>query len=308
MLRKLVSLATILAASMFATAVAAQDAAGTKSNSPAGIAGGAPCQGTFQIAAKTYKLSHAVAYRHTVSDDEMISVLLSSVAIPAEKLKASLMEKGSDSGFIFFQPHVTVTFDASGKAIYLNSWADNRSFSISGPDVDGQLTEAKGRVRGEIKMTRDKGEDRKSLDAQFDLPLLVVPRPAAKPAPKEKPSTDDPSSKPDAPNRPALNVHELPLPKDAARFEYKKLVEQMSYESQSDVKTLAAFLAKQLSAQGWTSDDSDLITPKSAILNRKRGSAELTIFVKPAAQGSKVAIMSSGLSWDEPPRGEVKEK
>ncbi|HEV3005027.1 MAG TPA: hypothetical protein VGX78_11230 [Pirellulales bacterium] len=38
---------------------------------------------------------------------------------------------------------------------------------------------------------------------------------------------------------------------------------------------------------------------KSAILNRTRGAAKLTIFVKPAAEGSTVTIMTEGLDWEE---------
>jgi hypothetical protein len=42
-----------------------------------------------------------------------------------------------------------------------------------------------------------------------------------------------------------------------------------------------------------------LITPASSILKRKRGDAELTIFVKPDSAGSEVKIFTEGLSWDE---------
>jgi hypothetical protein len=58
-------------------------------------------------------------------------------------------------------------------------------------------------------------------------------------------------------------------------------------------------LAANLKAQGWTKDGSDLVTPASSILKRKRGDAELTIFVKPENGGSNVKIITEGLSWDE---------
>jgi hypothetical protein len=38
--------------------------------------------------------------------------------------------------------------------------------------------------------------------------------------------------------------------------------------------------------------------PASSILKRKRGDAELTIFVKPENGGSEVKIFTEGLSWD----------
>ena len=100
------------------------------------------------------------------------------------------------------------------------------------------------------------------------------------------------------PAAPGLNVKDLALTKDASDFEYKALVEQMSFKSKLPVKSACAELARNLKGQGWTNDGSDLITPNSSILKRKRGKAELTIFVKPANGGSQVSIMSEGLSWD----------
>ncbi len=65
------------------------------------------------------------------------------------------------------------------------------------------------------------------------------------------------------------------------------------------MKSVCTELAANLKAQGWTKDGSDLITAASSILKRKRGDAELTIFVKPADGGSQVQIFTEGLSWDE---------
>jgi hypothetical protein len=65
------------------------------------------------------------------------------------------------------------------------------------------------------------------------------------------------------------------------------------------VKAVCAELTANLKAQGWTNEGSDLITPASSILKRKRGDAALTIFVKPEEGGSRVQIFTEGLSWDE---------
>ena len=45
-----------------------------------------------------------------------------------------------------------------------------------------------------------------------------------------------------------LKAKSLPLPTDAANVEYKELVEQITYQSRTDVQSLAAFLAKGLAA------------------------------------------------------------
>ncbi len=65
------------------------------------------------------------------------------------------------------------------------------------------------------------------------------------------------------------------------------------------MKSVCAELSANLKTQGWTKEGSDLITPASSILKRKRGNAELTIFVKPENGGSQVQIFTEGLSWDE---------
>ena len=65
------------------------------------------------------------------------------------------------------------------------------------------------------------------------------------------------------------------------------------------MKSVSAELAANLKVQGWTKEGSDLVTPSSSILKRKRGDAELTIFVNPENGGSKVKMLTNGLDWDE---------
>jgi hypothetical protein len=80
---------------------------------------------------------------------------------------------------------------------------------------------------------------------------------------------------------------------------YKALVEHVLFKSKANVKSVCAELSANLKVQGWTKDGSDLITPASAILKRKRGDAALTIFVKPENGGSEVKMFTEGLAWDE---------
>jgi hypothetical protein len=96
-----------------------------------------------------------------------------------------------------------------------------------------------------------------------------------------------------------LKAKDLALTKDASYVEYKALVEQLGFKSNTNVKSACGELSANLKAQGWTKEGSDLITPASAILKRKRGHAELTIFVKPDGGGSGVKMMTEGLAWEE---------
>ena len=89
------------------------------------------------------------------------------------------------------------------------------------------------------------------------------------------------------------------MTKDATDVEYKAVVGHVLFKSKSDVKAVGTELTANLKAQGWTKEGSDLITPASSILKRKRGDATLTIFVKPENRGSDVKIFTEGLSWDE---------
>jgi hypothetical protein len=117
-----------------------------------------------------------------------------------------------------------------------------------------------------------------------------------------KDSDDDDDDNDDAAGQPkeaGLNVKDLALTKDASDIDYKALVEQLGFKSKANVKSACAELSANLKVQGWTKQGSDLITPASAILKRKRGAAELTIFVKPAGGGSEVKMMTEGLDWGE---------
>ena len=422
-----------------------------------------PAEGTLLVGAKTYKLAHAVAYRTKQFDEEVIAVVLSDKAIPADKLQKALHKDGSDDSFFLFQPHVKLTFGKDGEIQSTNAWADNTSISVSGGGLRGEMKLEQGRVHGKASLEVDgEGQLKRSFDLKFDVALLgaesppdpkpsaadkpagpvkptvsgvfkgngkearlafvsalpaepfndqpviqlvftekdhskekkpdfkaafgdfgsallikvqedgdiigcevahaahekrpfsslgeiktedfhigggkiegtittggeveafdqkwevnikfVAPLPAsAKPAasqtaatdkPKPRVPTPDPEPKPEpkpAPKPAAgqLNVKDLAIPKDATDVEYKKLVEHIGFKNAADVKTLAASLDKSLAAQGWKSDDSDLVTPKSAILKRERGDASLTIFIKPAGTGSQVTMFTEGLSWED---------
>ncbi len=94
-----------------------------------------------------------------------------------------------------------------------------------------------------------------------------------------------------------LAAKDLAAPAGAKNFEYKKLVEHMSYTVAGDAKVVAGEVSKALAAQGWKTDGADLVTPQTAILNRKRGEASLTIFVKPEGDESKVQLITEGLAW-----------
>jgi hypothetical protein len=187
---------------------------------------------------------------------------------------------------------------------------DNFKFE-EGKVEGGLLTEGQVDTFGEtwevnLKFVAPLGE----IPKEFQLPNSKKSEEttAAKP-PTNKTSEDDEEDDDDeddsekATSKPAakdeLNVKDLAVTKDATDFEYTTGVEHLSFKSPSSTKAVCTELIANLKAQGWKNDGSDLITPASSILKRKREGASLTIFVKPDGGGSKVQIMTEGLSWDE---------
>src|SRR4051794_9946016 len=93
---------------------------------------GERCEGSFEIGGKKYALKYAVAFPVKVFDEDGFGAIFSEQAIPVEKLEKALAEgKGNADKFFFFKPHVQVTFDKAGKAMFSNAYADNNSLSVS---------------------------------------------------------------------------------------------------------------------------------------------------------------------------------
>lgn len=191
---------------------------------------------------------------------------------------------------------------------------EKRGFSSIGDIKTVDFTAEEGRIAGELTTDGEQevfGETWE-VKIKFTAPLAEMPkdaRPASDDAPQTKrpkvavkplPLPDEPEPRPEPkPAGEQLNVKELAIPEGAKDFEYKTVVEHLAFKSKSDVKTLSASLTKSLAAQGWKNDGSDLVTPASAILKRKRGDASLTIFVKPSGGGSQVTMFTEGLSWED---------
>jgi len=171
-------------------------------------------------------------------------------------------------------------------------------FNYDAGKVEGELT-----TNGQVDTFGETWE----VKLKFVAPLGEIPKEyqvadsadteAKLATPKSEPDESDEGAG-TKPAAPGFKVKDLALTKDASEIEYKSLVEQMSFKSKLPVKGACAELAKNLKAQGWTSDGSDLVNPNSSILNRKHGEAKLTIFVKPENGGSEVKIMTEGLSWE----------
>lgn len=188
----------------------------------------------------------------------------------------------------------------------------NKGFSSSGSIEATPFTYEGGKVDGEIATNGavDTFGEKWEVKLKFVAPLGEIPKeyqvaeekPAAKESKASRGETDEDTIASKSNEKPAAagpKAKELALTKDASDIKYSGLVGQIDFKSKLAVKAACADLTKNLKAQGWNKEDDDLITPASSILKRKKGSAELTIFVKPDAGGSQIKIMSEGLTWDE---------
>ena len=203
----------------------------------------------------------------------------------------------------------------------MHSAHQKQGFSSIGNIEATDITYADGKVEGELTTHGqvDTFGETWEVNLKFVAPFGEIPKEfqVTESKKEEKPASTQSTKKPattdsddddydddndDAAAQPkaaGLNVKDLALTKDASDIDYKALVEQLGFKSKANVKSACAELSANLKAQGWTKNGTDLITPASAILKRKRGAAELTIFVKPESGGSEVKMMTEGLAWDE---------
>jgi hypothetical protein len=223
------------------------------------------------------------------------------------------------------KPAMNAGFGRYGSALIISVFPDGKiigcevahasnkmPFSSVGAIHTSNFESGNGRMSGEI--TTD-GEQ-KFFDQTWNVNLKFVAPCATASGESEKPAattvttqptrraartlrkTDNNSGSATANAAPKLNVKDLALPEGAKDIVYKKLVQHMSFRSDAAVQLLAQEISNRLAAQGWVSDKGhDLVTAKSAILDRNRAGAKLTIFVKKDGQGSKVSLMTEGLDW-----------
>jgi hypothetical protein len=267
--------------------------------------------GIFKGNGKEAKLANVSAHwREPFSDKP------SMVLVFTEKDHSKDKKPDFNAGFGKFGSALIVSLHEDGDIFgceVAHSALKHQNFSSIGKIRTNNFEYADGKVQGELTTDgpADVFGESWEVNVKFVAPLGQIPKefqPAASKEPEQdttdKRATNEPttefSEKPaPKPAKDQLNAKDLALTKDASDIDYKGLVEQLGFKSKANVKSVCGELSANLKAQGWTKDGSDLITPASAILKRKRGDAALTIFVKPESGGSEVKMMTEGLAWDE---------
>ena len=267
--------------------------------------------GVFKGNGRDAKLAYVSAHWREPFNDQPSIVLVFT-----EKDHSKDKKPDFDAGFGKFGSALIISLNEDGEIFgcqVVHTAHQKQGFSSIGTIKTNNFEFADGKVQGELS-TDGQAEvfgETWEVNLKFLAPLGEIPkefqvadskRPdeeaTDKPATTE-PATDLSEKAAPEPAKNQLNVKDLALTKDASDVEYKALVEHVEFKSKTNVKGVCAELTADLKAQGWTNEGSDLITPASSILKRKRREAELTIFVKPENGGSEVKIFTEGLSWDE---------
>src|SRR5437773_912165 len=267
--------------------------------------------GVFKGNGKEAKLAHVSAHWREPFNNQPSIVLVFS-----EKDHSKDKKLDFDAGFGKFGSALIISLNQDGEIFgcqVVHTAHKKQGFSSIGQIKTNNFEFADGKVQGELT-TDGQAEvfgETWEVNLKFVTPLGEIPKEfqiadSEKPEKdaSDKPATTKPTtelSEKAAPEtaKDQLNVKDLALTKDASDVEYKEVVEHLLFKSKANVKSVCAELSANLKTQGWTKEGSDLITPASSILKRKRGNAELTIFVKPENGGSQVQIFTEGLSWDE---------
>ena len=267
--------------------------------------------GIFKGNGKDAKLAYVSAHWREPFGDKPSIVLVFT-----EKDHSKDKKPDFNAGFGKFGSALIVSLHEDGDIFgceVAHSALKHENFSSIGKINTNDFEYADGQVKGELATDgpADVFGETWEVNLKFVAPLGEIPKEFQPAVAKEseenatdKPTTDELTIELNKnslakPKTDQLNAKELALTKDASEVDYKALVEQLGFKSKANVKSACAELSANLKAQGWTKQGSDLITPASAILKRKRGDAELTIFVKPASGGSEVKMMTEGLAWDE---------
>jgi hypothetical protein len=93
---------------------------------------------------------------------------------------------------------------------------------------------------------------------------------------------------------------DLPLAADAQEVNQDDSFEQITYTSPSDIKTLAEFYRQELTAQGWSEDETfSMVEDLFATMDFEQGEASLTVgmFNDGFSGATEVTLSGSGLVW-----------
>src|SRR4051794_38433242 len=207
--------------------------------------------GVFKGNNKDAKLAYVSAHwREPFGDKPSIMLVFT------EKDHSKDKKPDFDAGFGRFGSALIVSLHEDGDIFgceVAHTALKHQNFSSIGKINTKDFEYADGQVKGELTTDgpADVFGETWEVNIKFVAPLGEIPKEFQPAAPKEAEqettgkqiaigATTEPSEKVPKQAQDKLNVKDLALSKDASEFEYKQLVEQLSFKSKANVKSVCA--------------------------------------------------------------------
>jgi hypothetical protein len=132
-----------------------------------------PAEGTLMLDKKSYPFTRAVAYETTIDNEAGVVVVLSSKAIPGEKIKEARENDKQSSDTDFGRPFLKLVFKKIGEFKYFSAAAGGTVLGRHSGTAKGEFQEQNGRVTGKASQPMEtEGMFPTGFDVRFDVALL----------------------------------------------------------------------------------------------------------------------------------------
>src|SRR6185503_329692 len=128
--------------------------------------------GTLILNKKTYQLTKAVGFETTIDNEAAIAVVLSSKAVPGEKIKEARDNDKQGADTDFGRPSLKLVFKKTGEFKHWSAAAGGTTMGRQSDKLPAELHESGGRVSGKANLPMTEGMFPTQFDVRFDVALL----------------------------------------------------------------------------------------------------------------------------------------
>jgi hypothetical protein len=130
-------------------------------------------EGTLNLDKKTYQFKQAVAFETTIDNEEAIVVVLTSKAVPGEKIKEARENDRQSGDTDFGRPFLKLIFKKTGEFKYFSAGAGGTSLGRHSGTAKGELKVQNGHAIGKASQPMEtEGMFPTGFDVHFDVALL----------------------------------------------------------------------------------------------------------------------------------------
>jgi hypothetical protein len=129
-------------------------------------------EGTLMLDKKTYALTKAVAFETTIDNEDAVAVVLSSRAVPGEKIKEARENDTKSGDTDFGRPSLKLVFKKTGEFKHWSAAAGGTMLGRHSDKAAGELHLNGGRATGKASQPLTEGMFPSQFDVRFDVALL----------------------------------------------------------------------------------------------------------------------------------------